>query len=128
MDEKKIDDKLENKINELVNEFGPNNNPQTQKLAELAKQAREKRAEATTLIADPTQNTALDLLTLDEALTRLAELDPRQAKLVEYRFFGGMTIEEIAAVLGVSKSTVDKEWRRVRAWLRAELQGRATSP
>lgn len=41
MDEKKIDDKLENKINELVNEFGPNNNPQTQKLAELAKQARE---------------------------------------------------------------------------------------
>ena len=75
------------------------------------------------MIADPTQNTALDLLTLDEALTRLAELDPRQARLVEYRFFGGMTIEEIADVLGVSKSTVDKEWRRVRAWLRAELQG-----
>lgn len=90
-----------------------------------AANARQQRAASTTLIADPTQNTALDLLTLDEALTKLAELDPRQARLVEFRFFGGMTIEEIAEVLGVSKSTVDKEWRRVRAWLRAELQGTA---
>ena len=90
----------------------------------VAARAQEKHRENETLIEDPTQNTALDLLTLDEALTQLAELDPRQAQLVEFRFFGGMTIEEVAEVLGVSKSTIDKEWRRVRAWLQAELKGK----
>jgi len=62
-----------------------------------------------------------DLLALDEALTRLAELDPRQATIVEMRFFGGLTVAEVAEVLGVSKRTVEKDWTMVRAWLRREL-------
>ncbi len=63
----------------------------------------------------------LDLEALDEALHRLAELDPRQARVVELRFFGGLTMEEIAAVLGVSKRTVEGDWTFARAWLRREL-------
>ena len=62
-----------------------------------------------------------DVLALDEALKRLAELDARQAKLVELRFFGGLSVEETAEVLGVSKRTVEREWTACRAWLRREL-------
>ena len=62
-----------------------------------------------------------DLLALDEALEKLAGLDPRQAKIVELRFFGGLTIPEVAQVLGVSERTVRNEWTVVRAWLRREL-------
>ena len=62
-----------------------------------------------------------DLLALDEALQKLAELDPRQAQVVELRFFGGLSVEEVATVLGVSKRTVEADWTMVRAWLRREL-------
>ncbi len=62
-----------------------------------------------------------DVLALDEALLKLADLDPRQAKLVELRFFGGLNVEETAEVLGVSKRTVEREWTACRAWLRREL-------
>jgi len=62
-----------------------------------------------------------DVLALDEALEKLAALDPRQAKLVEHRFFGGLSVEETAEVLGVSKRTVEREWTACRAWLRREL-------
>ena len=62
-----------------------------------------------------------DVLALDEALEKLAELDPRQARLVELRFFGGLNVEETAEVLGVSKRTVEREWTACRAWLRREL-------
>jgi len=62
-----------------------------------------------------------DVLALDEALEKLAELDPRQAKIVELRFFGGLNVEETAEVLGVSKRTVEREWTACRAWLRREL-------
>ena len=62
-----------------------------------------------------------DVLALDEALEKLAVLDPRQAKLVELRFFGGLNVEETAEVLGVSKRTVEREWTACRAWLRREL-------
>jgi RNA polymerase sigma factor (TIGR02999 family) len=62
-----------------------------------------------------------DLLALDEALEKLAKLDPRQAKIVEMRFFGGMTVEEVAEALGVSKRTIESEWTMVRAWLRREM-------
>jgi RNA polymerase sigma factor (TIGR02999 family) len=58
---------------------------------------------------------------LDEALTNLAVLDERQAKVVEWRFFGGMTEEEIADVLGVSARTVKRDWTMARAWLYGEL-------
>ncbi len=62
-----------------------------------------------------------DLIAIDDALQELAELDPRQAKIVELRFFGGLTVAEVAEVLGVSKRTVESEWTIVRAWLRREL-------
>jgi RNA polymerase sigma-70 factor (ECF subfamily) len=62
-----------------------------------------------------------DILALDEALEKLAALDPQQAKLVELRFFGGLNVEETAEVLGVSKRTVERQWTACRAWLRREL-------
>ena len=62
-----------------------------------------------------------DLLALDEALRRLAAKDERHAKVVEYSFFGGLTHEEIAQVLGVSVPTVRRDWRLARAWLTREL-------
>jgi len=58
---------------------------------------------------------------LDEALTRLAERDERQAKVVEWRFFGGMDEDEIAGLLGISTRTVKREWAMARAWLYGEL-------
>jgi RNA polymerase sigma factor (TIGR02999 family) len=64
-----------------------------------------------------------DVLALDEALQRLAKLDPRQAKVVELRFFGGMNVEEVAQALGVSKRTVEGDWTFARAWLSREIRG-----
>ena len=66
-------------------------------------------------------NNDLDLLSLHEALENLSALNRRQARVVEMRFFGGMTVQEVAEVLGVSKTTVDKSWRAARAWLNAQL-------
>ncbi|NLX12791.1 MAG: sigma-70 family RNA polymerase sigma factor [Phycisphaerales bacterium] len=68
-----------------------------------------------------------DLLALDEALGKLAQVDPRQAAIVELRFFGGLNVAEVAAVLGVSKRTIESEWTAVRAWLRRELQEKTSS-
>jgi RNA polymerase sigma factor (TIGR02999 family) len=64
----------------------------------------------------------LDLLALDGALTKLSELDPQQAHLIELRFFGGLSIEETATVMGISPTTVKREWATARAWLRRELR------
>ncbi len=64
----------------------------------------------------------IDLTLLDAALTRLAQLDPRPANVVELRYFGGLTIDETAAVLHVSPKTVKRDWEMARAWLRAELR------
>jgi RNA polymerase sigma-70 factor (ECF subfamily) len=64
---------------------------------------------------------SVDVLALDEALGRLAELDSRKSRLVELRYFGGLGIDEAAAVLGVSPATVKREWTTARAWLRREL-------
>lgn len=63
----------------------------------------------------------LDVVALDEALTKLAQLDPRRHRVVELRFFGGLSMEEIAEVLGVSKTTVESDWRGARAWLASEI-------
>lgn len=63
-----------------------------------------------------------DLLALDEALRRLGALNERQAKIVECRFFGGMTVGETAETLNVSPATVKREWATARAWLNRELQ------
>ncbi len=62
-----------------------------------------------------------ELIALDEALTRLAGFDERLAQVVEYRFFGGLTIEETAAVLDVSSMTVKRDWNKAKAWLYREL-------
>ncbi len=62
-----------------------------------------------------------DVLALDEALNRLAELDERKARVVELRFLGGLSVEEVAHLLEVSKSTVEADWRYARAWLSLEL-------
>jgi RNA polymerase sigma-70 factor (ECF subfamily) len=67
---------------------------------------------------------AIDIDALDQALTRLATLDPQQARLVELRYFGGLTIEETAEVLGVSPATVKRSWVVAKAWLRKELDAR----
>jgi RNA polymerase sigma-70 factor, ECF subfamily len=72
------------------------------------------------LVFAPEQSPAL--VELDGALKRLAELDPRQAHIVELRFFGGLTVEEAAEVLGVSPKTVKREWSVAKAWLHGELK------
>lgn len=68
------------------------------------------------------EDNRLELLGLDQALERLAEVDPRLVKLVELRFFGGFGEQETAELLGVSLSTVQRDWRRAKAWLRVHLE------
>jgi RNA polymerase sigma-70 factor (ECF subfamily) len=69
-----------------------------------------------------TDERAAELVALDEALKGLAEIDERKSRIVELRFFGGLSVEETASVVGVSPDTVTLEWRRARAWLHRELQ------
>lgn len=66
----------------------------------------------------------LEVLELDELLTRLAQLDPRRARVVELKFFSGMTNEQISEALGIARSTVADDWAVARAWLAAELRDR----
>src|SRR5580765_5613403 len=65
-----------------------------------------------------------ELLALDEALQKLAEIDPLKAKLVELRYFAGLTSDEAAEALGISPTTADRHWAYARAWLQAEVRGR----
>lgn len=67
-------------------------------------------------------DTGVDLLELEDALNKLADLDERQARVVELRFFGGLGVEDAAEALGVSPRTVESDWHMARAWLRRELQ------
>ena len=64
---------------------------------------------------------AEELVALDDALTRLEEINPRGSEVVQYRFFGGLTLEETAELLGVSTKTVQRDWLAARAWLRKEV-------
>jgi RNA polymerase sigma factor (sigma-70 family) len=64
----------------------------------------------------------MDLLALDDALNLLANLDPQASRMVELRFFGALSIEETAVVLGVSPATVKREWTTARAWLQREMR------
>lgn len=73
----------------------------------------------------PAEKSELDLVALDDALGKLAALDPQQGRLIELRFFGGLSIEEAATVLGVSPATVKREWFVARAWLRREMKREA---
>jgi RNA polymerase sigma factor (TIGR02999 family) len=79
-----------------------------------------QRLDATDAAVIPMRDTE-ELLALDEALDRLERLDPRQGQIVELRYFGGLTEEEAAEVLGISVRTVKREWSMARAWLFAEL-------
>ena len=68
------------------------------------------------------QGPSIDVEALDQALTRLAELDPEQARIVELRYFGGLTIEETADAVGASPATVKRQWAMARAWLKLALE------
>ena len=67
------------------------------------------------------QKRAAEVVALDDALKRLNEIDPQQSKIVEMKFFGGLTIEETAEVLGLSPATIKREWSSAKAWLYHEL-------
>ena len=69
------------------------------------------------------QERAAEFIALDSALTGLAKVDPRKSRIVELRFFGGLTVEETAEVLEISAITVKREWRAARAWLLREIAG-----
>ena len=72
---------------------------------------------------DPDRPGDVDVLALDQALTRLAEFDPEQARIVELRYFGGLTVEETAEAVGVSPATVKRQWAMARAWLKQAIAG-----
>jgi RNA polymerase sigma-70 factor (ECF subfamily) len=72
-------------------------------------------------VGAPEKDSALDVLALDDALGRLAAFDPQLARLVELRFFAGLSLEEIAGTLGSSLATVKRNWNVARAWLRREM-------
>ena len=90
------------------------------------KRRSEKRGAGATLLPLDEANSfsdrrEVDLILLDEALTRLASLDNTQARIVEMKFFAGLSTEEVAEVLSTSESTVKREWRSAKAWLAAQL-------
>ncbi|MEO1130215.1 MAG: sigma-70 family RNA polymerase sigma factor [Planctomycetota bacterium] len=74
-------------------------------------------------LTTPSGERSVDVVDLDDALGRLSELDPRQARIIELWFFGGLPVERVAEVLDVSSRTVERDWRRAKAWLNAELAG-----
>ncbi len=69
----------------------------------------------------PSVSRSLDVIALDDALKDLAQLNPQHSRIVELRFFGGMTIDEVAEALGLSPRTVQREWRVARVWLRRQI-------
>ena len=86
------------------------------------KRGGEARAVSLDEAALVTKGQAAEIVALDEALTRLAHLSPRQSNVVELRYFGGMSVEETAEVLKVSSETVTRDWRMAKSWLLRELQ------
>lgn len=83
-----------------------------------SEQQRISITSAETIMKQP----AIDLLALNEALDELARMDPQQGRIVELKFFGGLSIEETAEVLGISHATVERDWKVARAWLRRQLE------
>lgn len=73
-------------------------------------------------MAGPFVEQSQDLLAIDEALEKLAAIDPQQARVVEMRYFGGLTVEETAAALAIAPRTVKREWAMAKAWLRTEIE------
>lgn len=89
-----------------------------------AKRGADRRVELDASLVLPTGRST-DVVALDDALTGLAKLDEQQCRIVELRFFGGLATEEIAEVLGVSSSTVKREWNVAKAWLTREMKREA---
>jgi RNA polymerase sigma factor (TIGR02999 family) len=75
------------------------------------------------LLSDQDQTSLVDLIALDRALTELAAIEPEQARIVEYRYFGGLTVEETAEALSSSPATVKRHWVIARAWLLRAMAG-----
>lgn len=92
-----------------------------------AKRGGERERVSLSLVEVPSGGPDVDLIALEDALERLATLDERKAKVVELRFFGGLSTEEVAEVLGVSRATVEREWSFARAWLFDALGGNDAS-
>jgi RNA polymerase sigma factor (TIGR02999 family) len=97
-------------------------------LVDHARNASKRGGAHLTLLLDetvgPSSQREMDLVALDDALTALAALDERQSRIVELRFFGGLSIEDASRVLEISPATVKREWSTARAWLYEEISGR----
>lgn len=94
--------------------------------ARTKKRAKRGGSDVKVSLADatiPVNERDLDVVALDEALTRLAEIDEQQSRVVELRFFSGLTVEETAEVMGISPATVKRDWSVAKAWLHRELSG-----
>jgi RNA polymerase sigma factor (TIGR02999 family) len=76
--------------------------------------------------AELSESKGVDLLALDDALNELAKMSPRQSRIVELKFFGGLRIGEVSEVLGVSSATVERDWAVARAWLHREISRTAS--
>ncbi|HKX29203.1 MAG TPA: ECF-type sigma factor [Blastocatellia bacterium] len=99
-------------------------------LIDYARKRRAKKRDRTMTIAAPTEEqtamieNTMDLIALNEALDRLASLDPRQGRIVELRYFAGLSFEETAQILEVSVRTVERDWQTAKLWLRKEIRRR----
>ena len=82
----------------------------------------QQRLSITSAQADVIHQPEIDLLALNEALDELAQMDPQQSRIVELKFFGGLSIDETAEVLGISHATIERDWKSARAWLRRQLE------
>lgn len=94
--------------------------------ARTKKRAKRGGSDIKVSLADatiPVEEQNLDVVALDEALNRLAEIDEQQSRVVELRFFSGLTVEETAEVMGISPATVKRDWSMAKAWLHRELSG-----
>ena len=92
--------------------------------ARTKKRAKRGGSDVKVSLADatiPVKEQDLDVVALDEALTRLAEIDEQQSRVVELRFFSGLTVEETAEVMGISPATVKRDWSMAKAWLHRKL-------
>jgi RNA polymerase sigma factor (TIGR02999 family) len=86
-----------------------------------AKRGADLRVELTAALALPHERSA-DLAALDDALNQLSQFDEQQSRIVEMRYFGGLSIEEVGEVLGISRSTVKREWNVAKAWLTRQMK------
>jgi RNA polymerase sigma factor (TIGR02999 family) len=88
-----------------------------------AKRAGDREQVSLSLVEEGQGPPDVDIIALEEALERLAALDPRKVRVVELRFFGGLAMDEIAEVLGISRATVEREWSFARVWLYDAIAG-----